>query len=66
MRTPRRPRSLDRIAVTRSLHELWHLRGEVFSLVSRRHDQAEADAGWPRSTATSRACADAATPLALR
>ena len=34
--------TLDRIAVTRTLHELWHLRGEVFDLVSRRHDQAEA------------------------
>ncbi|HZV92323.1 MAG TPA: hypothetical protein VFF72_03845 [Caldimonas sp.] len=37
--------SLDaktRIAVTRSLHELWHLREEVFSLVARRHDQSEA------------------------
>ena len=35
--------ALDRIAVTRSLHELWHLRGEVFDLVSLRHDQAEAE-----------------------
>jgi hypothetical protein len=35
--------ALDRIAVTRSLHELWHLRGEVFDGVSRRHDQAEAE-----------------------
>ena len=34
--------ALDRIAVTRSLHELWHLRGEVFDLLSRRHDQATA------------------------
>ena len=34
--------ALDRIAVTRSLHELWHLRGEVFDLVSLRHDQAAA------------------------
>ena len=34
--------TLDRIAATRSLHELWHLRGEVFDLVSLRHDQAEA------------------------
>jgi hypothetical protein len=33
---------LSRIAVTRSLHELWHLREEVFSLVSRRHSQDEA------------------------
>jgi len=34
--------ALDRIAATRSLHELWHLRGEVFDLVSLRHDQGEA------------------------
>jgi len=34
--------ALDRIAATRSLHELWHLRGEVFDLVSLRHDQAAA------------------------
>ncbi len=34
---------LDRIAITRSLHELWHLRGEVFGHVSRRHGQTEAD-----------------------
>jgi len=33
---------LERIASTRSLHELWHLRGEVFDLVSLRHDQATA------------------------
>jgi hypothetical protein len=35
--------ALDRIALTRSLHELWHLRGGVFDLVSLRHDQAEAE-----------------------
>ena len=34
---------LDRIAITRSLHELWHLRGEVFAHVSHRHGQAEAN-----------------------
>ena len=33
---------LDRIALSRSLHELWHFRGEVFGQVSCRHDQAEA------------------------
>lgn len=33
-----------RIAVARSMHELWHFREEVFSLVARRHDQAEAAA----------------------
>jgi hypothetical protein len=31
-----------RIAVARSLQELWHFREEVFSLVACRHDQAEA------------------------
>ena len=31
-----------RIAVARSLHALWHFREEVFSLIARRHDQAEA------------------------
>jgi hypothetical protein len=35
--------ALDRIAVARSLHELWHFRGQVFDEVSRRHDQAEAE-----------------------
>ena len=35
--------ALDRIAVTRSLQELWHLRGEVFDLVSLRHDQVTAE-----------------------
>jgi len=35
--------ALDRIAIARSLHELWHVRGEVFDLVSLRHDQAEAE-----------------------
>jgi hypothetical protein len=34
--------ALDRIAVARSLHELWHLRGELFDLISLRHDQVEA------------------------
>ena len=33
---------LYRIDEVRSLHELWHLRPEVFNLVSRHHDQAEA------------------------
>lgn len=35
---------LDRIAVARSLRELWHLRAEVFSLVSLQHSQQAADA----------------------
>ena len=41
----RSPAALDvrsRIAVARSLHELWHFREQVFSLVSHRHDQARA------------------------
>jgi hypothetical protein len=33
----------DRIHFARSLRELWHLRAEIFSLVSLHHDQAEAD-----------------------
>jgi hypothetical protein len=40
--TPSADLAIDRIAVTRSLHELWHFRGEVFGQVSCRHDQAEA------------------------
>jgi hypothetical protein len=44
VRTPAAALLLDRIAIIRSLHELWHLRGEVFGHVSRRHGQAEADA----------------------
>jgi hypothetical protein len=42
VRTPSATLALDRIAVMRSLHELWHCRGDVFDHVSRRHDQAEA------------------------
>ena len=41
----RTPAALDvraRIAVARSLHELWHFRQAVFSLVACRHDQARA------------------------
>ena len=37
--------SLDaqsRVALTRSLQDLWHFREEVFSLVACQHDQAEA------------------------
>lgn len=34
--------SLDHIRSARSLNELWHLRAEVFSLVSRHHNQGEA------------------------
>ena len=42
VRSPAAYDLLSRIAVTRSLHELWHFREEVFSLVSRRHTQTEA------------------------
>ena len=35
-------RALARIAVARSLHELWHFREEVFSLVACSHSQDEA------------------------
>ncbi|MBX3605028.1 MAG: hypothetical protein KF788_07145 [Piscinibacter sp.] len=34
---------LDRLQIARSLRELWHLRTEVFSLVSLQHSQHEAD-----------------------
>ncbi len=34
--------TLERVRVARSLHELWHLRSEIFSLVSHHHDQTEA------------------------
>ena len=56
--------ALDRIAATRSLRELWHFRGEVFDLVSLRHDQAEAERRWPSSTVTSPGVG--ARPLARR
>ena len=42
VRTPRAIELRSRIAVTRSLRELWHLREEIFSLVACRHDQARA------------------------
>ncbi len=42
VRSPAAYDLLSRIAVARSLHELWHFREEVFSLVSRRHTQDEA------------------------
>ena len=44
LRTPAALDTQTRIAVARSLHELWHFREEVFSLVACRHNQAEA--GW--------------------
>jgi hypothetical protein len=40
--TPAAAMLLDRIGLTRSLHDLWHMRGELFAHVSRCHDQAEA------------------------
>jgi len=42
IRTPAAINVRSRIAVARSLHELWHFREEVFSLVACRHDQARA------------------------
>ncbi len=42
IRTPAAIDARSRIAVSRSLHELWHFREEVFSLVACRHDQARA------------------------
>ena len=43
VRTDGAAAALDRIAVARSLHELWHLREEVFSRVAHHRDQAEAE-----------------------
>jgi hypothetical protein len=43
IRTPGGDELLDRIHFARSLRELWHLRAEVFRLVSLHHSQAEAD-----------------------
>jgi len=43
VRTPGAAEALDRIAVARSLHDLWHLREEVFSRIARHRDQAEAE-----------------------
>jgi len=34
---------LDRVQLARSLHQLWHLRAEVFSRVARASSQAEAE-----------------------
>jgi hypothetical protein len=44
LRAPAAEALLDRIHYARSLRELWHLRAEVFRLVSLHHSQAEADA----------------------
>ena len=35
--------AIAHIYVARSMHDLWHLRLDVFNLVSCQHDQAEAD-----------------------
>jgi hypothetical protein len=68
VRTAGATEALDRIARARSLHELWHLREEVFSRVACCHDQTEAerrlaelDRHFPRRT---RAAAFMATPAA--
>lgn len=43
LRTPAADDLLDRIDDARGLRELWHLRAEVFRLVSLLHSQLEAD-----------------------
>ncbi|HZW73720.1 MAG TPA: hypothetical protein VFF43_09240 [Caldimonas sp.] len=43
IRTDAAADTLDRIAETRRLHELWHLRAEVFGRVALRHGQVEAE-----------------------
>lgn len=43
LRTPAAGDLLDRIQDARGLRELWHLRAEVFRLVSLHHSQVEAD-----------------------
>lgn len=43
VRTDAAADTLDRIAEARRLHELWHLRAEVFGRVAGRHGQAEAE-----------------------
>ena len=42
IRTEPARNAVIRIRSARSLHELWHLRLEVFNHVARQHDQAEA------------------------
>ncbi len=65
--------ALDRIAVTRSLHELWYFRAEVFSRVAECHDQAEAtrrlaaiDRHFPRRTRRAPARTSSAARATLR
>jgi len=43
VRTDAAADTLDRIAESDRLHELWHLRAEVFARVAQRHGQAEAE-----------------------
>ena len=42
LRTPEALDTKSRVVVARSLHELWHFREQVFSLVACRYNQAEA------------------------
>ena len=35
--------ALERVRLARSMQQLWHLRAEMFSLVARHRDQAEAE-----------------------
>jgi hypothetical protein len=42
LRTPAALDTKSRVVVARSLHELWHYREQIFSLVACSHDQAEA------------------------
>jgi hypothetical protein len=43
IRTDAAADTLDRIAEARRMHELWHLRAEVFGRVALRYGQAEAE-----------------------
>jgi hypothetical protein len=42
LRTPAALDTKSRVVVARSLHELWHYREQIFSLVACRYNQAEA------------------------
>jgi hypothetical protein len=71
VRTAGAAEALDRIAVARSLHELWHLREDVFSRIARHRDQAEAerrlatlDRHFPRRTRVAAFMAGAAADSA--
>jgi hypothetical protein len=41
--TPQGADLLDRIHFARSMHELWHLRADIYSLVAVHHSQEEAE-----------------------